>query len=417
MKRRSYSNRKGQPSKKPRSCSTQSGGDVFDQLDDYLLTRIMAFIATSSIKNNRFWSTEDIESIAHMMAVNQRFYTIGSSRELWRGVGHSTLMNATFGTTFAGSYHGKVAGKYCSVSQILRERLIGFVNLGIVSNIRGSPDVCYRVRQRSTGTVLTLKIPRELFRSPSSQKHSQISNRHRASSSASISRAHYKLGQPSSVLQELSLLQQQWQTSEARLNLPCAMDLVDGHLLRLYDDVGFCTLTDFIYREGSVASCSLSVVQAITYQLLVQLKKLHSKGFVHGNLRPDNLLVKQEGEELSMKVKIAGLSCITSNEFSCGMELAKMKSVFYCSPEMLSREHSNSIQFLQSRDLWAVGCIIAEMLIQRPLFRGKTEVDQLCQILKLVGSTSENEELRRHCKSENSLKVRRALIVSSFSML
>ena len=34
-------------------------------------------------------------------------------------------------------------------------------------------------------------------------------------------------------------------------------------------------------------------------------------------------------------------------------------------------------------DMWSVGCIFAEFLLQKPLFRGKSEIDQLNQIFKV----------------------------------
>ena len=35
-------------------------------------------------------------------------------------------------------------------------------------------------------------------------------------------------------------------------------------------------------------------------------------------------------------------------------------------------------------DLWSVGCIFAELLLHKPLFKGKSEIDQLNQIFKVL---------------------------------
>ncbi|VEL10966.1 unnamed protein product [Protopolystoma xenopodis] len=40
-------------------------------------------------------------------------------------------------------------------------------------------------------------------------------------------------------------------------------------------------------------------------------------------------------------------------------------------------------------DLWSVGCIFAEFLLQRPLFPGKGEVDQLNMIFRDLGTPNE----------------------------
>ncbi len=44
--------------------------------------------------------------------------------------------------------------------------------------------------------------------------------------------------------------------------------------------------------------------------------------------------------------------------------------------------------------MWSVGCIFAEMLGGKPLFKGRDYVDQLNQILGILG-TPDEETLRR----------------------
>ena len=42
-------------------------------------------------------------------------------------------------------------------------------------------------------------------------------------------------------------------------------------------------------------------------------------------------------------------------------------------------------------DLWSVGCIIAELILQSPLFPGTTDLDQITKIFKVTGNpNSEN---------------------------
>lgn len=44
--------------------------------------------------------------------------------------------------------------------------------------------------------------------------------------------------------------------------------------------------------------------------------------------------------------------------------------------------------YTKSIDIWSVGCILAEMLSNRPIFPGKHYLDQLNHILGVLGSPS-----------------------------
>lgn len=47
--------------------------------------------------------------------------------------------------------------------------------------------------------------------------------------------------------------------------------------------------------------------------------------------------------------------------------------------------------YLSTVDIWSVGCILAEMLSNRPIFPGKHYLDQLNHILNIVGSPSPDD--------------------------
>jgi glycogen synthase kinase 3 beta len=62
-------------------------------------------------------------------------------------------------------------------------------------------------------------------------------------------------------------------------------------------------------------------------------------------------------------------------------------SRYYRAPELLMCETF----YTTSIDIWATGCIMAELITKQPLFQGKTEGDQLFAIFRVMGSPNEEE--------------------------
>lgn len=57
--------------------------------------------------------------------------------------------------------------------------------------------------------------------------------------------------------------------------------------------------------------------------------------------------------------------------------------MWYRAPELLLGQE----KYTQAVDMWSVGCIMAEILLRRPLFDGHTETDTLDKILRLCGKS------------------------------
>ena len=75
---------------------------------------------------------------------------------------------------------------------------------------------------------------------------------------------------------------------------------------------------------------------------------------------------------------------------------------WYRAPEIML----NSKAYTISIDVWSVGCIVSEMLGNRPLFPGKHYLNQLSLILNVVGTPSpddmkciHNEKVRRQMRA------------------
>ncbi|EGG12085.1 uncharacterized protein MELLADRAFT_46685 [Melampsora larici-populina 98AG31] len=133
--------------------------------------------------------------------------------------------------------------------------------------------------------------------------------------------------------------------------------------------------------------------QSFIYQTLCGLKYIHSASVLHRDLKPGNLLVNADCE---LKICDFGLArgfetdpalAQASNQ---GFMTEYVATRWYRAPEiMLSFQN-----YTTAIDMWSVGCILAELLGGRPIFKGRDYVDQLNQILHYLGTPSE-QTLRR----------------------
>lgn len=59
---------------------------------------------------------------------------------------------------------------------------------------------------------------------------------------------------------------------------------------------------------------------------------------------------------------------------------------WYRAPEILL----GAVEYSTPVDLWALGCIMIELITKKPLFPGDSEIDQLFRIFRMFGTPSEN---------------------------
>ncbi|KAJ9107846.1 hypothetical protein QFC19_002752 [Naganishia cerealis] len=132
--------------------------------------------------------------------------------------------------------------------------------------------------------------------------------------------------------------------------------------------------------------------QSFLYQTLCGLKYIHSANVLHRDLKPGNLLVNADCE---LKICDFGLARGfqeggSAETGQAGFMTEYVATRWYRAPEiMLSFANYNS-----SIDMWSVGCILAELLGGKPIFKGRDYVDQLNQILNVLGTPTE-DTLRR----------------------
>ncbi|WVW84330.1 hypothetical protein I302_106364 [Kwoniella bestiolae CBS 10118] len=133
--------------------------------------------------------------------------------------------------------------------------------------------------------------------------------------------------------------------------------------------------------------------QSFLYQTLCGLKYIHSANVLHRDLKPGNLLVNADCE---LKICDFGLArgfqpgAVQTDQGQAGFMTEYVATRWYRAPEIML----SFANYTSSIDMWSVGCILAELLGGKPIFKGEDYVDQLNKILNLLGTPTE-DTLRR----------------------
>lgn len=122
------------------------------------------------------------------------------------------------------------------------------------------------------------------------------------------------------------------------------------------------------------------------YEILVGLDYCHSKGVMHRDLKPGNVMI--DPEERKVRIIDWGLAEFYHPNMEYNVRVATRH---YKGPELLVdyREYDYSL------DMWSLGCMLAGMIFQQdPFFKGKDNKDQLVKIVKVLGS----RKFKSYCK-------------------
>ena len=139
----------------------------------------------------------------------------------------------------------------------------------------------------------------------------------------------------------------------------CQSDGLNYIVMELIDGM---TLKQYMQKRG----VPLKWQEALHFvaQVLRALDHAHSRGIIHRDIKPHNILVLRDG---SIKVADFGIARLTSSQATLTQEA--LGSVHYISPEQAKGSHIDG-----RSDLYSVGVMLYEMLTGRLPFEGETPV-------------------------------------------
>ena len=131
------------------------------------------------------------------------------------------------------------------------------------------------------------------------------------------------------------------------------------------------TLMQYMQKKGAL---SWKEAAHFSTQIAKALEHAHSKGIVHRDIKPQNIMVLRDG---SVKVADFGIACLANSANTLTQEA--LGSVHYMSPEQARGDRTDA-----RSDIYSAGVVLYEMLTGRLPFEGDNAVSVAIQHLSSV---------------------------------
>ncbi|XP_050296881.1 cyclin-dependent kinase 4-like [Anthonomus grandis grandis] len=194
-------------------------------------------------------------------------------------------------------------------------------------------------------------------------------------------------GIPMNTLREIALLQQL--NHHDHPNVVKLLDICHGQ--QMGRDLMMFLVFEHVeqdlamYMSKNPKGFSVSHIRDLSREIVNGVDFLHSNRIVHRDLKPQNLLVTKDGH-----IKLADFGLAKTYDYE--MKLTSVVvTLWYRAPEVLF-----GLPYSSAVDIWSIGCIIVELYTRSPLFCGKSENEQLTEILRVLGKPPKNEWPEEH---------------------
>ena len=152
-----------------------------------------------------------------------------------------------------------------------------------------------------------------------------------------------------------------------------------GKLYLVFEYVDRTILEDL---EKHPDGLSKNAVKKIMWQLCRALEFCHAHNVIHRDIKPENLLVSKNG---ILKICDFGFARTLAGPKAKYTDYVSTR--WYRSPELLVGDTS----YGKGVDVWAIGCMFAEITNGLPLFPGESDIDQLFHIIRCFGKLTDQQ--------------------------
>jgi serine/threonine protein kinase len=132
----------------------------------------------------------------------------------------------------------------------------------------------------------------------------------------------------------------------------------DGGLFLVMELVGGCTLGDLVAEQGSLP---VPWATAIAAQVAAVLAAAHERRLVHRDVKPQNVMVLRDG---TVKVLDFGVAAL----LDASMPRLTKSGESIGTPAYMAPEQLHSLPATPRTDLYALGCVLYELLAGGPVF-------------------------------------------------
>ena len=140
----------------------------------------------------------------------------------------------------------------------------------------------------------------------------------------------------------------------------------DGDMRYIVMEYVDTTLKDLILKQGAIRP---DTAIRMTIRILAAVDHAHRNGIVHRDIKPQNILVDDQGHVKVTDFGIARLKTAQTTHLEDGKKASALGSVHYLSPEQAKGEVAD-----EKSDLYSVGVVLYEMLTGRVPFDGENPV-------------------------------------------